>query len=85
MESLELYQSEGCPFCKKVRQCCTDNGISVVLHNPRKAGGEVTNQEKYEELKGHGKDQVPLLVDNERDVVMYESDDIVEYLKEHYA
>lgn len=30
-------------------------------------------------------DQVPYLVDTRREMAMYESDDIVEYLEEHYA
>jgi len=29
-------------------------------------------------------DQVPYLVDSHREVTMYESDDIVEYLETHY-
>lgn len=85
MSNLKLYQSETCPFCKKVREFCTKNGISVLLHNPRTASGKVTDKERYEELKEYGQDQVPLLVDDGRDVVMYESDDIVDYLQEHYA
>jgi glutathione S-transferase len=35
-------------------------------------------------LRG-GKRQVPYLVDDARTVEMYESDDIVAYLKEHYS
>ena len=85
MEHLELYQAESCPFCEKVRQFCTDNGIDVLLRNPRRAGGEVTNQEQYDELLEHGMDQIPLLVDNKRGEALYESDDIVEHLDEHYC
>jgi glutathione S-transferase len=29
--------------------------------------------------------QVPFLVDTERDVSMYESDDMLNYIAEHYA
>jgi glutathione S-transferase len=32
-----------------------------------------------------GEDQIPFLVDTARDVTMYESDDIVDYLEEHYG
>ena len=81
---LELYQFEGCPHCKKVREFCSENGISVVLHNPRN-GDTVVNEERIEELRDGGQDQVPFLVDNERGVSMYESDDIVDYLDENYA
>jgi len=32
-----------------------------------------------------GMKQVPYLVDTEKDVAMYESNDIIEYIREHYA
>ncbi|MFB6270942.1 MAG: glutaredoxin domain-containing protein, partial [Halobacterium sp.] len=32
---LELYQSEGCPHCKKVREKLSELGVSYVIHNPR--------------------------------------------------
>jgi glutathione S-transferase len=32
-----------------------------------------------------GQSQVPFLVDTERDTSMYESSDIIEYIREHYA
>jgi glutathione S-transferase len=85
---LELYQSEGCPHCAKVRQKLSDLGVSYVTHNPRLPGGEggdVTNERTYEELEAGGADQIPYLVDTDREEALYESDDIVEYLDEHYA
>lgn len=87
---LILYQAEGCPYCRRVRRVCTDLGISLVIHNPRTSGtfltsGSVTNDRRYEELVGHGQDQIPLLVDAARDEVVYESDDIIEYLYDHYG
>ena len=36
-------------------------------------------------IKRGGKRQVPYLVDTDRQVEMYESEDIVEYLNENYA
>ena len=36
-------------------------------------------------VKLGGKAQVPFLVDTDRDVRMYESDDIIQYLNEHYG
>ncbi|GGL28122.1 glutathione S-transferase N-terminal domain-containing protein [Halarchaeum sp. CBA1220] len=85
---LELYQSEGCPHCEKVRRKLSELGVSYVIHNPRLPGGmggDVTNEVTHEELTAGGEDQIPYLVDTEREVTMYESDDIVEYLDEHYA
>jgi len=84
---LELYQSEGCPYCAKVREKLSELGVSYVIHNPRLPGddgGDVTNDVTYDELTAGGEDQIPYLVDTERGVTMYESDDIVEYLEEHY-
>lgn len=83
---LELYQSEDCPYSEKVRQRLTELGISYVVHNPRLHGGEVRNEQTHDELLTlGGEDQIPFLVDHQRDVTMYESDDIVDYLDEYYA
>ena len=84
---LELYQSEGCPHCGTVREKLSELGVSYVSHNPRlpgDVGGGVTNEVTYEELTAGGEDQIPYLVDTQRGVTMYESDDIVEYLETHY-
>lgn len=84
---LELYQSEGCPYCAKVREKLSELGVSYVIHNPRlpgDEGGDVTNEVTFDELTAGGEDQIPYLVDTERGVAMYESDDIVEYLEDHY-
>lgn len=45
------------------------------------SGDDTLRQELIE--KG-GKQQVPFLVDHERGISMYESADIVEYIKENY-
>lgn len=85
---LELYQSEGCPHCAKVRETLSDFGVSYVSHSPRlpgDQGGDVTNEVTYEELTAGGEDQIPYLVDTDRGVTTYGSDDIVTYLEEHYA
>lgn len=83
---LELYQAEGCPYSEKVRRTLTDLGISYVVHNPRLHGGEVRNGQTHDELVSlGGEDQIPFLVDQQRGETMYESDDIVEYLQEHYS
>jgi glutathione S-transferase len=85
---LELYQFEGCPYCQKVREKLSELGVSYVLHNPRLGKSDdqrVTNELTHNELvEMGGQDQVPYLVDTDRGVSMYESDDIVEYLEEHY-
>lgn len=36
-------------------------------------------------IKKGGKRQVPYLVDTDKDVAMYESNDIIDYIRENYA
>lgn len=84
---LELYQSEGCPHSATVREKLSELGVSYVIHNPRlpgEMGGDVTNEVTHDELTAAGEDQIPYLVDTDRGVQMYESDDIVAYLTEQY-
>ncbi len=85
---LELYQSEGCPYCSAVRQTLSDLGVSYVIHNPRLPGGQggdVTNQVTHAELTAGGHDQIPYLVDTERGETVYESEEIVDYIERHYG
>lgn len=86
---LELYQAEGCPYCQKVRDRMTELGLSYVTHSPRlpgDEGGTVKNEQTQEQMvEIGGQDQIPFLVDHERGESLYESDDIVEYLEEHYS
>ncbi|MBC5793412.1 MAG: glutathione S-transferase N-terminal domain-containing protein [Nanohaloarchaea archaeon] len=74
---LEVYQFEGCPFCSKVRQKMTDLGIDFIAR-----AVDPDDRSRVEEVSGQT--NVPVLVDPNEDVVMPESDDIVEYLEEHY-
>ena len=77
-ELLEVYQFEGCPYCKKVRQKLTDLQIDFIARQVDK-----TNRTKVKEISGQ--EGVPVLVDPNTDTVMPESDDIVEYLEKHYS
>lgn len=85
---LELYQSENCPHSGEVREKLSELGISYVIHNPRlpgAEGGDETNAQTLTELrKLGGEEQIPYLVDTARSETLYESDDIVDYLDEHY-
>lgn len=78
---LELYQFEGCPYCGKVRQALNDLELDYICRTVPKGS-------KKRELilkQVGGKEQVPFLVDHDRGVAMYESDDIVNYLQENYG
>ncbi len=78
---LELYQKEECPYCRKVREALTELDLDYICRN---AKGKESRKHALLERLG-GKTQVPFLVDTNRGVRMYESDDIVAYLKEHYG
>ncbi len=72
---LELFVLETCPYCKKVMDFLEKEHMKY-----RKI--DISNKESEDSLiQIGGKRQVPFLVDSERNIQMYESDDIVEYLK----
>jgi glutaredoxin len=82
---LELYQAEACGHSQKVRETLTNRGVSSVGHDPRSAAGETRNEQTHNGLRTlGGQDQIPFPVDHQRGVTMYESDDIVDYLKTPY-
>jgi glutathione S-transferase len=75
---VELYVRDGCPFCQKVLDVIAQMGlvenkrIRVVDAAPGTPGRRVVE-------KVGGKAMVPFLIDG--DFAMYESDDIIEYLR----
>ena len=78
MPILNLYHSELCFFCHRVR--------GAMKHMPKLKVGmrDIANPEHRNALlKGGGKSQVPCLLieDGAKRQWMYESDDIVRYLK----
>lgn len=77
-QMLEVYQFEGCPYCSKVRQKLTDLGIDFIARQV-----DPHDRSRVEEVSGQT--NVPVLVDPNTDTVMPESDDIVDYLEEHYG
>ncbi len=86
---LELYQAEGCPHSSEVRGTLTDLGVSYVIHNPRQPGsegGDVLNEQVQAAMERiGGEDSIPFLVDTNHEETLYESEDIVAYLEEHYT
>lgn len=75
---IQLYVRNGCPYCKKVETAAADLGLvagtdyELIDAAPDTPGRDVV-------LKVGGKAMVPFLIDGETS--MYESDDIVKYLK----
>ncbi|RJP21711.1 MAG: glutaredoxin [Candidatus Abyssobacteria bacterium SURF_5] len=78
---LELYQKEGCPYCQKVRAKMTELDLDYICRNVRDGGSK--KAQLLEKLGGMV--QVPFLIDTDRNVAMYESEDIIKYLVEHYS
>ena len=77
-EMLELYQFEGCPYCSKVRKKMSELGIDFIAR-------QVDKQDRTRVEEVSGQTGVPVLKDPNTETVMPESDDIVDYLEEHYS
>lgn len=78
---LELYEFEGCPFCRKVRQALSMLDLEARIY-PCPHGG--TRYRPEVERRG-GKAMFPYLVDPNTGREMYESNDITRYLYETYG
>ncbi|KAH6802762.1 Thioredoxin family protein [Perilla frutescens var. frutescens] len=77
---LEIWAYEASPFCKVVREVLVELELPHILHSC--ARGSPKRQMIYERV-GHF--QVPYLEDPNTGVEMFESADIVDYLKATYA
>ncbi len=77
---LELWAYEGSPFCKVVQEVLVELELPHILHNC--ARGSPKRQLLYQKA-GHF--QVPYLDDPNTGVKMFESAEIVEYLKATYV
>ena len=77
---LTLYYKPSCPFCQKTITAADEIGVAFNLKDI--SADDALREELIE--KG-GKQQVPYMVDPENEVAMYESDDIIAYVKENYA
>ncbi|CAL5187299.1 unnamed protein product [Lathyrus oleraceus] len=79
--SLQLFEFEACPFCRRVREAMTELDLSVEVYPCPK--GSVRHREVVR--KTGGKEMFPFLIDQNNGVTMYESSDIVKYLFEQYG
>ena len=78
---LQLYEFEGSPFCRRVREVLTLLNLDYEVY-PCPKGGE--KYRKIVQEKG-GKQQFPFLVDENSGVALYDSQDIIHYLFQHYG
>ena len=78
---LKLYDIEGCPYCRLVREVLTELDLDAKVYPCPKQG------ERYrsEVIGLGGKAQFPYLVDDNTDTAMYESLDIIKYLFTTYG
>jgi glutaredoxin len=80
-ELLVLYDMEGCPYCRRVREAITHLDLEVMIKPCPKRGPRF----REELRKRGGKAQFPYLVDTNQGVELYESRDIVAHLFRHYG
>jgi glutathione S-transferase len=78
---LELYEFEGCPYCRKVREALTALDLEAAVHPCPKGGKRFRGVVR----ERGGKEQFPYLVDPNTGKAMYESSDIVAYLFREYG
>ena len=78
---LKLYEFEGCPYCRLVREVLTELDLDAMIYPCPKGGKRF----RPRAIKLGGKAQFPLLVDPNTGEQMYESMDIISYLFETYA
>ena len=72
---IDLFVLENCPYCRKVMNYMDNNGMK---YNKI----DISNKASEESLVNiGGKRQVPFMVDKDRNIQMYESSDIIEYVK----
>lgn len=77
----KLFDIEGCPYCRLVREVLTELDLDTEIYPCPKQG------ERYRAYvnKIGGKAQFPFLIDPNTDVQMYESLSIIKYLFETYG
>lgn len=80
-KALKLYEFEGSPFCRRVREVMTLLNLDYEVYPCPKGGSKYRKQVK--ELGG--KAQFPFLVDENTQEKLYESQDIINHLFKHYG
>lgn len=75
---ITLYANLNCPHCKKVIDVLHhDIGLDFTVRY-------ISQPDNRAVVKDGGKLQAPYLVDDTTSTKLYESDDIIEYLKKQY-
>ena len=79
---IRLYFDPGCPFCVRVLDFLAKENIP--FENKQISLGKDSDTRRELVALG-GKSQVPFLHDPEGDVRMYESADIIEYVRDNHG
>jgi glutathione S-transferase len=79
-DPLELFSFEASPFCRLVRETLCELEIPYLLHNVARGSAR---REAF--MARSGRMQVPYLVDPNSGVEMFESAEIIDYLRTTYA
>jgi glutathione S-transferase len=80
IKPLTLYNMEGSPYCRKVREVLSELDLECIVRNLPKG-----SPKRAELAQRGGKAQVPYLVDPNTRIETYESDEIVAYLEREYG
>lgn len=78
---LKLYDMEGSPYCRSVREALTALGLDAEIYPCPKGGKRFRPEAK----RMGGKLQFPLLIDPNTNTTMYESAHIIDYLFRTYG
>lgn len=80
-KTLELYEFEGCPFCRKVREALTQLDLRAMIYPCPKGGPTYRPQV----VARGGKAKLPYLVDPNTGDALYESAAIIDHLYRNYG
>lgn len=80
-QPLELYEFEGCPYCRLVREALTELDLDALIY-PCPKGGK---RYRPEAVALGGKPQFPFLIDPNTGKQLYESLAIIAYLYDTYG
>lgn len=77
-----LYEFDGCPFCRKVREAVSILDVDILFYPCPKGGPNF----RPKAVQMSGKSQFPFMIDpNNGDKQMLESDAIIQYLWDEYG
>lgn len=80
-KTLELYQYEGCPFCRKVREVLSVMDLNYIARTCARGAGV----NRYFVSARAGQTQFPFLIDPNTDIELFESEAIIDYLAQTYG